>query len=121
MKAKNPNQMKSLVAVTTGNEIAGQEIVRYLGIVRGITLRTTGLEHVMPKKLGSFKFFGNVPEIMNICEESRKMACEKMLMHARQIGADAVIAFRYDTTTINKSYNEILAYGTAVKIKKEST
>jgi uncharacterized protein YbjQ (UPF0145 family) len=59
---------------------------------------------------------GNIPEYAAVCEEARQHAFELMLHHAKEIDADAIIAFRYDATEFMQGSTEVLAYGTAVKI-----
>lgn len=103
--------------VTTGNDIAGYEIVEYLGIVRGIVVRSTGIARGF---IGGIRSIGggNIPEYVAVCEEAREHAYELLVQHAREHGADAVIAVRYDATEFMQGSTEVLAYGTAVKIAK---
>ena len=108
----------SKIIVTTGDGISGHEIIQYVGIVRGISLRTNGISEVMPQRMGIFKLGGILQEVLTMCDASREKALEKMLIEAQRIGANAVIGFRYDTSPLNKRIHEILAYGTAVKIKR---
>ena len=105
------------ILVTTGNDVSGHEIAPYLGIVRGIVVRSTGLARGFVGGIRSIAG-GNIPEYVAVCEEARRQAYESMLAHAVQLGADAIIAFRYDATEFNPGATEVLAYGTAVKIKK---
>jgi uncharacterized protein YbjQ (UPF0145 family) len=97
--------------VTTGNDVAGYEIVAYLAIVRGIVVRATGI-------VGSFKALGggNIREFTEVCEAARHDAYRQMIDHAREVGADAVIGMRYDATEFGQGSTEVLAYGTAVKL-----
>ncbi len=106
-----------LILVTSGNDVAGHEIVQYLGIVRGIVVRSTGIGRGL---LGGLRSLGggNIPEYVAVCEEARQHAYQIMLGHASDLGADAVIAFRYDATEFVQGSTEVLAYGTAVKIRK---
>jgi uncharacterized protein YbjQ (UPF0145 family) len=106
-----------LTIVTTGNDVAGYEIVQYLGIVRGIVVRSASLGSGI---LGGLRSLGggNIPEYVAVCEEARRHAYQLMLAHAAEVGAEAVIAFRYDATEFVQGSTEVLAYGTAVKIKK---
>jgi uncharacterized protein YbjQ (UPF0145 family) len=102
----------SLSIVTTGNDVAGHEIVQYLGIVRGIIVRSTGIGRGF---LGGLRSIGgrNIPEYVAVCEEARQHAFRLMLTHAAEVGAEAIIAFRYDATEFNPGSTEVLAYGTA--------
>lgn len=102
--------------ITTGNEVTGHTISGYLGIVRGIVVRSTGIGAGI---LGGLRSIGggNIPEYEDVCDAARDHAYRKMLAHASHLGADAVIAFRYDATEFLQGATEVLAYGTAVKLQ----
>jgi uncharacterized protein YbjQ (UPF0145 family) len=101
--------------VTTGNDVAGHAIQAYLGIVRGIVVRSPniaqgfmgGLQQIMG---------GNIDSYADVCEAAREDAFERMVQHAQERGADAVIGMRYDATEFSDRATEVLAYGTAVKL-----
>ena len=101
--------------ITTGNEIAGREIARYLGVVRGIVVRSPtigqGLTGGLKQLIG-----GNIEAYAQVCEAAREEAYERMVAHAAEMGADAVIGMRYDATEFVQGSTEVLAYGTAVKL-----
>lgn len=101
--------------VTTGNEVEMGKITQYLGVVRGIVVRATGLGRGI---VGSFKALGggNIEEWSQVCEAARQEAFNRMLAHAQAIDADAIIGFRYDATEFSQGATEVLAYGTAVKL-----
>jgi uncharacterized protein YbjQ (UPF0145 family) len=105
--------------VTTSNSVDGGHIVEYLGIVRGLVVRVPTLGQGM-QALGS-ALTGNwqagAEMYAEVCEAARAEAYRRMVAHARELGADAVIAMRYDATHVGESATEVLAYGTAVKIK----
>ena len=103
--------------ITTGNDVAGHRITQYLGIVRGIVVRSTGIGRGLIGGLRSLGG-GNIPEYVAVCEEARQHAYEIMVAHAVQVGADALIAVRYDATEFVQGSTEVLAYGTAVKLEK---
>ncbi len=103
--------------VTTGNDIAGHEIVQYLGIVRGIVVRSTGIARGIVGGLRSIGG-GNIPEYAAVCEEARQQAYELMVQHANELGAEALLAVRYDATEFMQGSTEVLAYGTAVKVRR---
>jgi uncharacterized protein YbjQ (UPF0145 family) len=103
--------------ITTGNDVAGHRIVQYLGLVRGIVVRSTGIARGFIGGLRSIAG-GNIPEYVAVCEEARQQAYELMVQHAREAGAQAIIAVRYDATEFMQGATEVLAYGTAVKIEK---
>ena len=101
--------------VTTGIEVEGKPIAEYLGVVRGIVVRATGIGRGF---IGGLKSIvgGNIEEWSVVCEEARREAFNRMVKHAIEIGADAVIGMRYDATEFSQGATEVLAYGTAVKL-----
>lgn len=101
--------------VTTGNDVAGHDIVKYLAIVRGIVVRATGLGQGL---LGSLRALGggNIAEFTEVCEAARHDAYQQMVQHAQEMGADAIIGMRYDATEFMQGSTEVLAYGTAVRL-----
>lgn len=104
--------------VTTGNEVEMGKVVQYLGIVRGIVVRATGIGRGF---IGGLKALGggNIEEWSQVCEQARQEAFNRMLAHAQAIGADAVIGMRYDATEFSQGATEVLAYGTAVKLSNK--
>lgn len=109
--------MAKRVAVTTGNSLEGYEIEEYLGIVRGIVVRaqtiSQGIRGAFSSILG-----GNIKAFEEVCEQARSDAYARMVQHAEERGADAVIAMRYDATEFAAGVTEVLAYGTAVKLRR---
>jgi uncharacterized protein YbjQ (UPF0145 family) len=107
--------MSKRIAVTTGNSLEGYEITEYLGIVRGIVVRaqtiTQGIRGAFSSILG-----GNIRAFEEVCEQARSDAYVRMVEHAVERGADAIIAMRYDATEFAQGVTEVLAYGTAVKL-----
>ncbi len=101
--------------VTTGNDVAGHDIVKYLAIVRGIVVRATGIGQGL---LGSLRALGggNIAEFTEVCEAARHDAYQQMVQHATEMGADAIIGMRYDATEFMQGSTEVLAYGTAVRL-----
>jgi uncharacterized protein YbjQ (UPF0145 family) len=108
--------MPQHVAVTTGNTLEGYEVSEYLGIVRGIVVRAQTIGQGIR---GAFSqiFGGNIKAYEEVCEQARADAYGRMVEHARERGADAVLAFRYDATEFAQGVTEVLAYGTAVKLR----
>jgi uncharacterized protein YbjQ (UPF0145 family) len=103
--------------VTTGISIEGREVAEYLGVVRGIVVRATGIGRGF---IGGLKSIagGNIEEFSVVCEEARREAFNRMVQHALEIGADAVIGMMYDATEFGQGgTTEVLSYGTAVKLK----
>ena len=101
--------------VTTTNDVAGHSIAGYLGIVRGIVVRSPSISQGFTGGLQSI-FGGNIDAFTQVCEEARREAFDRMVAHAQQIGADAIIGMRYDATEFAQHASEVLAYGTAVKL-----
>jgi uncharacterized protein YbjQ (UPF0145 family) len=101
--------------VTTGNEVAGRSIAGYVGIVRGIVVRSPSISQGF---LGGLKQIvgGNIEAYAEVCESARLDAYKRMVRHAEDKGADAVIGMRYDATEFAQGVTEVLAYGTAVKL-----
>jgi uncharacterized protein YbjQ (UPF0145 family) len=101
--------------VTTGNEIPGRPVKAYLGIVRGIVVRSPNIAQGF---LGGLKQVvgGNIESYATVCEHAREEAYERMVRHASELGAEAIIAMRYDATEFTQGATEVLAYGTAVKL-----
>ncbi len=105
------------VIVTTGNEVAGFRIHGYLGIVRGVIVRSLSIGAGFVgaiKQLGG----GNIQEYVDVCEAARHDAYLTMLNHAEQLGAHAIIGMRYDATEFGQGTTEVLAYGTAVTLER---
>ena len=103
--------------VTTTNEIEGQRIVRYIGLVRGLTVRSRSVIGNIGAGLQSI-FGGNITIYSELAEKAREEAYELMVQHAAQVGANAVIGMRYDANEITDGITEVLAYGTAVVIQQ---
>jgi uncharacterized protein YbjQ (UPF0145 family) len=101
--------------VTTGNEVEMGRIVQYLGVVRGIVVRSPSIGQGI---MGGLKSIvgGNIEAYSQVCEAARLEAFNRMLKQAHEIGADAVIGMRYDATEFSQTATEVLAYGTAVKL-----
>lgn len=106
-----------MTLVTTANEITGYRILRNLGIVRGIIVRSRSIFGSLAAALQTV-VGGNITILTNLCEKTREDAFELMMEHATQHGANAVVAMRYDATEIMQGVTEVLAYGTAVQVEK---
>ena len=101
---------------STTFDLPGYRIVRGLGVVRGITVRSRGLAGQMAASLRTL-VGGKIHEYVTMCEEARGEAFDLMLEHAGQIGANAIIGVRYDATELSENMTEVLAYGTAVVVE----
>src|SRR5262249_34674095 len=110
--------MARRILVTTGNHLEGYQIAQYLGVVRGIVVRALGFTRGIS---GAFSSLGggNVREYEEVCEEARAEAYARMIEHAQPRGAAASTAMRYDATGFVQGATEVLAYGTAVKLRFE--
>ena len=102
--------------VTTNLQLDGYRVVRNLGVVRGITVRSRSVIGTLGASLQTL-VGGNITLFTELCEKSRIEAFDLMLMHAAALGANAVIAMRYDATEVMQGVTEVLAYGTAVVVE----
>ena len=109
-------QTRDLI-VTTGNEVSGHDISRYLGIVRGIVVRAPSIGQGF---VGAFKSIGggNIQEYVDVCEAARHEAFEQMITNATELNAEAIIGMRYDATEFMAGVTEVLVYGTAVRLER---
>jgi uncharacterized protein YbjQ (UPF0145 family) len=102
---------------TTAFTIDGYRIVRNLGVVRGITVRSRSVLGNMAGGLQTL-FGGNITIFTELCEHARSEAFQLMLAHAQELGANAIIGIRYDANDVMEGVTEVLAYGTAVVAEK---
>ena len=102
--------------VTTAFELPNYRIVQNLGVVRGIVVRS---RNVFANIGATFQTLvgGNITVWTSLCEQTRAEAFEIMIQHATEVGANAVIGARYDTTELSQGVTEVLAYGTAVIVE----
>jgi uncharacterized protein YbjQ (UPF0145 family) len=98
-------------------ELAGYEVTSNLGIVRGIVVRSRSVFGTIGASLQTM-VGGDISLFTNLCEKTREDAFDRMLVHAGEKGADAVIGVRYDATELMQGVTEVLCYGTAVKVRK---
>lgn len=105
--------------VTTAFDIDGYEIVRNLGVVRGITVRSRSVFGTIGAGLQTL-VGGNITILSELCEKTRIEAFQLMIQHGSEIGANAIIGARYDATDIMQGVTEVLAYGTAVVIQEKT-
>jgi len=102
--------------VVTTNDITGYKVARYLGVVRGITVRSRSIVGNIGAMIQSL-FGGNITLYTSLCERAREDAFELMTQHAAEMGANAVMAMRYDANEVAAGITEVLAYGTAVVLE----
>jgi uncharacterized protein YbjQ (UPF0145 family) len=103
--------------VTTALELPGYRIVRNIGVVRGIVVRSRNVFATIGAGLQTI-LGGNITLYSQLCEKTRQDAFIMMMDHAAQHGANAVIAARYDANELMQGVTEVLAYGTAVVVEK---
>lgn len=103
--------------VTTAFTIDGYRIVQNLGVVRGITVRSRSLFGTIGGSLQTI-VGGNITLFTQLCEQARAEAFDIMVLHASEIGANAIIGMRYDATEMMQGVTEVLAYGTAVVVER---
>src|SRR2546421_2522400 len=106
-----PHQM-----VTTQFELDGFRVVRTLGVVRGIVVRSRSILGTIGASLQTI-LGGNITLLTQLCEKTRAEAFDLMLQHAAELGGNAVVGARYDATEIMQGVTEVLAYGTAVLVE----
>lgn len=101
--------------LTTTEAVAGREIVEVLGVVRGSTVRA---KHIGSDIVAGLRNIvgGELKEYASLLAGAREQALDRMTAEARKLGADAVVAMRFESSTITQAASEVLAYGTAVRL-----
>jgi uncharacterized protein YbjQ (UPF0145 family) len=102
---------------TTAFTLDGYRVVRNLGVVRGIMVRSRSIFGTIGGSLQTI-VGGNISLFTSLCEKTRNEAFELMLEHAEQLGANAVLGIRYDATEVMNGVTEVLCYGTAVVVDR---
>ena len=105
--------------ISTTFSLHGHRVVRNLGVVRGITVRSRSVIGTFGASIQTL-FGGNISLLTELCEHAREEAYNKMWQHAMQMGANAVIGLRYDATEVMQGVSEVLCYGTAVVVEVSS-
>jgi len=103
--------------VTTGLELAGYRVVRNMGVVRGIVVRSRNVLATLGASLQTI-LGGNITLLTQLCERTRQDAFAMMMQHAAERGANAILSARYDANEVMQGVTEVLAYGTAVYVEK---
>jgi uncharacterized protein YbjQ (UPF0145 family) len=103
--------------ITTSNTLEGYRIIKHMGIIRGITVRSRS---IFGNIAGGFQtlFGGKISIYAELCEKTREEAYQLMIQHANERGANAIINMRYDANEVMNGVTEVLAYGTAVVVEK---
>ncbi len=109
--------MRNSTLITTSTHLEGYKIVKQLGLVRGITVRSRS---ILGNMAGGFMtiFGGRSAIYTELCENAREEALQLMIQHAADLGANAIISMRYDANEVMNGLTEVLAYGTAVVVEK---
>jgi uncharacterized protein YbjQ (UPF0145 family) len=100
---------------TTENQMPEYDVVARLGVVRGITVRSRSVFGMFGAKFQQL-FGGEISLLTDLCEQTRAEAFSIAIEHARALGANALVAIRYDATEIMPGVSEVLCYGTALRI-----
>lgn len=103
--------------VATTNDIEGYKVVKHLGVVRGLTVRSRSVVGNIGAAI-QILFGGNISVYTALAEQTRQEAFDLMVRQAEEAGANAVLAMRYDANEIASAVTEVLAYGTAVVVEK---
>ena len=111
-----PRYSVSHQMVTTAFELPNFRVVQNLGVVRGIVVRSRNVFATIGAGLQTL-VGGNITVWTTLCEQTRNDAFDIMIQHATEIGANAIIGARYDTTELAQGVTEVLAYGTAVIVE----
>ncbi|HEX6803333.1 MAG TPA: YbjQ family protein [Terriglobales bacterium] len=116
MSYTSPGGAVTHTMVTTQFELDGFRVVRTLGVVRGIVVRSRSILGTIGASLQTL-VGGNITLLTQLCEKTRADAFDLMLKHAAELGGNAVVGARYDATEIMQGVTEVLAYGTAVRVE----
>jgi uncharacterized protein YbjQ (UPF0145 family) len=109
--------MISHAMTSTTFDIPGYKVVRSMGIVKGIVVRSRSVFGTIGASLQTM-VGGDITLFTDLCEKTREDAFERMLAHAAEQGADAVVGVRYDATELMQGVTEVLCYGTAVTLER---
>ena len=102
--------------MTTGLELPGLRVTENLGVIYGLVVRSIGFVGGVG---ASFKALrrGEVSQYTQLLEDARRHALDRLIDNARLVGADALLAVRFDSSEVGQQMSEIVAYGTAVKVQ----
>ena len=114
---RDDDGLQQTFIVVSSNHVPGYEVVETKGFCYGLTVRSRGVGGQLGAGIRSV-FGGEIKEYVRMMEETRDEAVYRMIDHAQQMGANAVISVRYDSNEVSNVMQEILAYGTAVVVKK---
>jgi len=117
--AGTPETAAAAFPVTTAFELPGTVVERNLGIAFGLVVRAMGFSSTVAGGISSLRQ-GEVSQFTGVLEDARRHAVDRMIDNARLLGANAVIAMRFDSSEIGKARAEVVAYGTAVVVKPQA-
>ena len=118
-KAAEVAKRGGLVAVTTTPTVQGYRIKEYIGITRGIIVRTPNILEGFGGAIGKFLGGGQLSAFISMCEKTRQEAYDAMIKDARAMGANAVVGVSYNANDVMEECTEVLCYGTAVVLEPE--
>lgn len=104
--------------IASSNDIPGYKIIETKGFAYGLTVRSRGVGGQIGAGIRSV-FGGEIKEYVTMMEDSRNEALNRLITHGKEMGGNALIAVRYDSSAISDIMQEVLAYGTAVVVEKE--
>jgi uncharacterized protein YbjQ (UPF0145 family) len=110
-----PSLSRPEFIVTTENQLPGYRVMERLGVVRGIAVRSRSIIGLLGARLQQIAG-GEITLLTELCEQSRSDAFSICVEHARALGANALVAIRYDATEIMSGVSEVLCYGTAMRV-----
>lgn len=118
-KAAEVAKRGGMVAVTTTPSVQGYRIKEYIGITRGIIVRTPNILEGVGGAIGKFLGGGQLSAFISMCEKTRQEAYDAMIKDARAMGANAVVGVSYNANDVMEDCTEVLCYGTAVVLEPE--
>jgi len=118
-KAAEVAKRGGLVALTTTPTVQGYRIKEYIGITRGIIVRTPNILEGFGGAIGKFLGGGQLSAFISMCEKTRQEAYDAMIKDARAMGANAVVGVSYNANDVMEDCTEVLCYGTAVVLEPE--
>jgi Uncharacterized conserved protein len=101
--------------ITASNQLEGYRIIKHLGVVRGITVRSRSIFGNIGAGLQTL-VGGKISIFVELCERAREEAFQHMIQNANERGANAIINIRYDANEVMQGVTEVLCYGTAVQV-----
>jgi uncharacterized protein YbjQ (UPF0145 family) len=109
--------LEATMIVVTTNELQGYRVVKQLGLVRGLSVRSRSIVGNLGASI-QIVFGGNISVYTKLADEARAEALQLLEQHAAAMGANAVLAMRYDANEMASAVTEVLAYGSAVVVEK---